>query len=426
MKLAKSCVLIPSQEAALVLGHLTYAAWKLWNVANYERKNWVKESGAPYPNWYDQKKRLKEHFWYKNLPSQSAQELLHTLDGAWRSFYKLKETGGIENPRPPKYKQDRFNVKYLKDGFTVLSGNKIRLAIPKQLRGHLQEKFDFKDTFLYVDVPNHLQLEAEHVKTLEFKPLTNGKYELIAVVEMPDQKEDSKVSEKFLSIDFGIYNFLTCYLYDGSSHIFSGRQLLAINRYFDKTISYYNSISDSQQEAKGVKYPKQSKRVDALYETRRKQVRHLLHTMTRAVINLAIERGVETICLGKLTGIREEKNLGKKVNQKFHKWPFHNVVNLIRYKAQLAGIAVVEISEKYTSQTCSICKELPLKENAQKSNREYRGLYVCKDCGAVINADVNGAINIAKKYLETLAKRLPVVGMDSPRMYRFNGQKFVA
>jgi len=424
MKLAKSCVVNPSSNVALILGHLTYASWKLWNVANYERMTWTKEARIPYPNWYEQKKRLKDHFWYKNLPSQSAQELLHTLEGAWKSFYKLKETGGVENPKPPKYKKDKFNVKYLKDGFTVLAGNRIRLAIPKQLRGYLHEKFDFKDTFLYVDVPNHLQLEAETIKTLEFKPLPDGKYELIVVVEVSD-REEPKLSEKFMSLDFGVNNFLTCYLYDGSSHIFSGRQLLSINRYFDKTIRYYDSISDSQQAAKGTQYPKQSKRVDKLYEKRRKQVKHLLHALTRSVLNLAIEQGVETLILGDLTGIRKEKNWGAKTNQKFHQWPFRKVMEFIGYKAALAGIATVKITEEYTSQTCSVCKPLPSQEYAHKPNRRYRGLYVCKDCGTVINADVNGSINISKKYLETRHEQ-PVVVLGTPKMYRFDGSLFVA
>lgn len=425
MKLAESCVINPSSAVSLVLGHLTYAARKLWNVANYERKTWTEETGSPYPDWFEQKKRLKEHFWYKNLPSQSAQDLLHTLDGSWKSFFKLKKTGGIENPKPPRYKQDHFNVKYLKDGFTVLSGNRVRLAIPKQLRGYLREKAGFKDTFLYVDVPNHLQLEAKQVKTLEFKPLPEGKYELIAVVEVPNQEEQPKLSEKFMSIDFGVNNFLTCYLYDGTSHIFSGRQLLAVNRYFDKTIGYFDSLSDSQQSAKGIKYPKQSQRVSKLYEKRRKQVKHLLHVMTRSVINLAIAQGVETIILGDLTEIRKGKNFGVKINQRFHKWPFRKAAELIGYKATLAGIAMTKIDEKYTSQTCSVCKPLPNPEHAHKSNRKYRGLYVCKDCGTVINADVNGAMNLAKKYLETRNER-PVVVLGTPKMYRFDGCSFVA
>jgi len=428
LRLAKSCVINITGNVALVLGHLAYATWKLWNVANYERRNWTKESGIAYPNWYDQKKRLKDQFWYNNLPSQSAQELLHTLDGAWKSFYKLKKTGGIENPKPPKFKRELFNVKYLNNGFMVLDGNKIRLAIPKQLRGYLKEKFGFEDTYLNVDVPNHLQLKGEKVKTLEFKPIRQGKYELIVVVEIPDIEEHVP-SVKFMSLDFGINNFLSGVTYVGSNFILSGRQLLSVNRYFDKTISYYDSLSDGQQAARGVQYPKQSKRVTKLYETRRKQVHHLLHTMSRTVINKAVAEGVETIVIGDLTGIREAKNFGTKTNQRFHKWPFRKMAQSIRYKAALVGIAVVSVTEKYTSQTCSVCKEIPSKENAQKVNRKHRGLYVCKECGSVINADLNGARNITKKYLATFCEQSqdrPVVGLGRPWMYRFNGSRFVA
>lgn len=41
----------------------------LWNVANYERKCWINAGDTKYPDWYDQKKRLKDHYWYKSLPS---------------------------------------------------------------------------------------------------------------------------------------------------------------------------------------------------------------------------------------------------------------------------------------------------------------------------------------------------------------------
>ena len=201
------------------------------------RKLWTKELDSRIGDSLSQlvwpKKRFKNQFWYNNLPSQSAQELLHTLDGAWKSFYKLKKTGGIVNPKPPKFKREPFNVRYLKDGFIVLAGNKIRLAVPKQLRGYLKDTFGFEDTFLYVDVPNHLQLKGEVVKTLEFKPLGQGKYQLIVVIEIPDIEQHAP-STKFMSLDFGINNFLSGVMYDGNSFVLSGRQLLSINRYFDK------------------------------------------------------------------------------------------------------------------------------------------------------------------------------------------------
>lgn len=424
VKLAKRCTIIPTTEQQITLGCLCYAARKLWNVANYERKQWAKDSGFPYPNWYDQKKRLKSHFWYKNLPSQSAQELLKVLSGSWKSFYKLKQTGGVENPKPPRYKQSNFNVSFLNNGFKI-TNNQIRLTIPASLKKYLKETYGIKNKYLFVDVPKHLQLKASQVKTIEIKPLINGKYELIFVVEIEDvalQTPDTN----FMSIDIGVVNFLTCYLYDGSSFIFSGRQLLSINRYYDKTIAHYQSIASAQQIAQGKKYPQNTKRINQLYEKRAKQVHHLLHCMTRSLVDLAHSKGVTTIVIGDITGIRENANFGHKTNQKFHKLPYRKVINLIKYKAKLLGITVIDnIKEHYTSQTCCACKEMPSKENACKSNRKHRGLYVCKDCGTVINADVNGSVNISKKYLETL-NELPVVVLNTPKVYRFKGSSFVA
>lgn len=49
----------PNNEVDRILIQLGYAARKLWNAANYEKMNWNKESNAPFPDWYDQKKRLK-------------------------------------------------------------------------------------------------------------------------------------------------------------------------------------------------------------------------------------------------------------------------------------------------------------------------------------------------------------------------------
>ena len=48
------------------------------------------------------KKAHKEDLWYKQLPSQTAQEVCKLLDKAWKSFYALKRSGGIETPRPPR------------------------------------------------------------------------------------------------------------------------------------------------------------------------------------------------------------------------------------------------------------------------------------------------------------------------------------
>jgi putative transposase len=312
-------------------------------------------------------------------------------------------------------------VKFLNNGFRI-KGNRIRLSIPAKQKEYLRENYQITKKYVYIQMPKHIELGI--VKTVEIKPLNKGEYKIILTQEYNDipSTEDSP---KFMAIDIGVANALTCYDYQGQSHIISGRQWLSVERYFHKKIARYQAISDAQQSAKGIQYPKKTKRVLQLYRKKKAQTFHILHCMTKKVIELAVAQGVKTIVIGDLTGIREKSELGRKNNQKFHALPFRKLNQLIKYKAQEAGISVnMKVTEEYTSQTCAFCKPIPSKEYANKSNRIHRGLYHCRDCGTLVNADVNGAINISKKYLKVLEAQ-SVVALDTPMVYTFNRQQFI-
>ena len=45
-----------SQEYSNIIGHMCYAASKLWNVCNYERHHYKELGLEKYPDWYYQKK----------------------------------------------------------------------------------------------------------------------------------------------------------------------------------------------------------------------------------------------------------------------------------------------------------------------------------------------------------------------------------
>ncbi|MDT7889818.1 MAG: zinc ribbon domain-containing protein, partial [Desulfurococcales archaeon] len=55
------------------------------------------------------------------------------------------------------------------------------------------------------------------------------------------------------------------------------------------------------------------------------------------------------------------------------------------------GIDVEIVPEDYTSQRCSICGA------KHKKGRVYRGLYICIRTRKKINADINAALNIARR-----------------------------
>lgn len=409
----------PDKKQGIMLGCLTYAASKLWNVGNYERKCWTSDSGLPYPDWYEQKKRLKDHFWFRNLPSQTAQEVLKQLDESWQSYRQLRRTGGIQNPQPPGYRHSNCTMRYLNKGFT-LAGNVLRLAIPKQQKTYIQEKHGIMADFLYIAIPDGYEIQG-NVKVIEIKPISDTRrYKVGIIYELP-RVEHKPEKEIQMGIDLGVDNIAACHTTTGKSLIISGRQLLSINRYYDKRIGYYQSIAYSQQAKSVGKHLGQTKRIRQLYRKRGKQVNHLLHTATHLIMRFAEQEGVSIIVIGDVTGIREEKNMGSVANQKFHKWPFKRITDLLTYKAEDLGIKVEKEDESYTSQCSPYADDISQKE-ACKENRKYRGLYVTN--GKEYNADCVGAYNILKKYLRRNGNPIPaVVGLDNPMMYRWDSSR---
>ena len=104
-------------------------------------------------------------------------------------------------------------------------------------------------------------------------------------------------------------------------------------------------------------------------------------------------------------------------NKNFVQIPLQNLVNKIEYKAKLEGIKVVKISEKYTSGVSALDNEDITKENYDKKRRIYRGLFITKE-GNKINADINGSLNILRKYLKASSPNQELLAMDKGREQR--------
>jgi putative transposase len=124
---------------------------------------------------------------------------------------------------------------------------------------------------------------------------------------------------------------------------------------------------------------------------------HFLHTVSKDVVERCAERGVGTIVVGDLGGIRDGTDWGDSSNLDLHGWAFDRFTSMLEYKAEEGGIEVEQVDERGTSKTCSVC------DTEDNSQRVERGLYVCDKCGLVANADCNGAENIRQTVLPNLA-----------------------
>lgn len=403
MLLSRKEVFIPTEEQKIILGHMGYAAFKLWNVANYEKRNY-RELGMPgYPDWYDQKKRLKENFFYKNLPSQTAQDVLQQLEEAWKSFFALKKSKGVENPGPPRFRKDKMDITFLKDAIRQEKGC-VRLTIPKQLKTYLRSQGVDAD-YLYLKTKRFSDI---HIKEIQIK-FAKRQYTAIAVYEeadVPVQEDNGH----YLSIDLGLKNTLTCYDSTGKTFMVNG--LLNITHYFDKEIAHYQGIGDGQQSDRGIKYSKKTKRVLELYRKKKNKVSDFIHKATKYIADYCQAEGITKVVIGDIKGIRKENHLGR-MNQQLHSFPYEKIMQKLDYKLKRYGIRMIRQKESYSSQ-CSPKSEKVRKLYAKKANRKYRGLYV--DGKDIYNADCVGAYNILRLYLEKEKLPYPAAfGLNSPQ-----------
>lgn len=397
---------------ANIIGHMCHAASKLWNVCNYERYHYKELGLTQYPDWYYQKKYHKDNMWFKSLPSQTAQDVCKLLDKSWKSFYALQKSGGIENPRPPRFKRESIAITYMQKGIVHEPGStKVRLSLPKQLKGYMSETYDIHDDYLFLE--NELFRNMDIIKQIKIYPPVKGEYRIIVIYEVLDV-ELLADNGKYLSIDLGVHNFLTCLNSETGESFIAGRKYLSICHYYNKEIARVQSRWYSIQNAEGVRYPKSSAHIERLYRQKNDAILDYLHKMIRYVVSYCKANDIHTVIVGDITGIRKDKDYGNVTNQNFHALPYKKIFNLLEYKLAMEDIRFVKRKESYSSQ-CSPLSPAVSKQYAVKSNRVKRGLY--RDNGYTWNADCVGAYNILRLYLSAIGKPVPLSPLEIKAPY---------
>ena len=385
-----------SNEQLTIINHLTYSASKLWNVSNYE----VMQRNIN-PNKIDV--QMKNNFWFKNLHSQSAQAVCQKLSIAWDNFFKhYTKTEGFrcsplrsEHTKKPKFqpKDGHFPVKWKKNGFKIID-NKLRLSLSKQTKNYLKEKHGIESKYLWIRLPKILSLNTMKIKEVEIVPhdIYGKRYFILHLIYKKKITPLTFNNEKVMAIDLGIKNLATTVIQNEKQpYIFNGKTLVSKLRWFNKTKAKLMSILSKQKL-------KTSKRLSKLTVKEKNYVKDYIHKVSRMIVELAKYDKVSKIVIGEMNKGITSMNIGKINNQKLHRIPFGKLIQMIQYKAVGYGITVEQVNESYTSQTCSNCGIV------KKSNRKYRGLYICSKCGLIINADVNGALNILKKVVPNPSK----------------------
>ena len=118
-------------------------------------------------------------------------------------------------------------------------------------------------------------------------------------------------------------------------------------------------------------------------------------------MNHLVSNNVSLLIFGHNKGQKQDINLGKKSNQNFVPIPFYKLILILKYKCELNGIEFLENEESYTSKTSFLDLEPIQKLDGYVRKRVKRRLFKTKN-GKLINADVNGSLNIGRKALSNL------------------------
>ena len=159
-----------------------------------------------------------------------------------------------------------------------------------------------------------------------------------------------------------------------------------------------------------------SKRVKSLYVKRHLFIKDYFHKIALAIINYCLKNDIDTIVVGKNTGLKQSIDIGDKNNQNFMYIPHNILANDLKYLCEYNGLHYIEQEESYTSKSSFLDKDIiPIyKKNDEtiytfSGKRIKRGLYKTKE-DILINADVNGASNILRKAIPTAFDKITDFG----------------
>jgi len=254
--------------------------------------------------------------------------------------------------------------------------------------------------YIYLSLPK--KIEYENIKLIEIVPINNKikvciTYEKIFENPIIDYDMDNYNSlsiedklKKTISIDTGIKNLFTIYDPIGKQHIIKGGTLLSINHFYNKKIDYLNSINKKLYNKS--KY----KRLDSLLEERERKIKGHFNQIINKIVNTYKDK--EVFIIGYNPNWKDKTNMGKKNNRNFYQIAYKQLIEKLEEKLKCINKKMVLVKESYTSKCDALALESIRYHETYLGNRKKRGLFE-SSTQKLINADLNGAINIMRKYV---------------------------
>ena len=369
---------------------LCSSARKLGNCATYILRHRVFDKRPPLSR-KELDHMLKEEYPndYKRMPSAaSAQRQGQVIAKEFKSYakasgeYKKHPEKFMGEPKLPGYK-DKYRAFYVgRNGYRIQNGLLM-------ITGGEQVAFHPLPVRCCENQPFNARAEETTCGDLRIIPMGNC---FMMEVTYTKQKKQIKLDyNQAACLDIGVNNFVTIVTTKPGIKpaLIKGGVLKSINQRYNKQAA---KLREKDKYA----------HIRVKGERRSRQINDMLHKISRSIVNFCVDNQFGTIVIGYNKSWKQEANLGRRNNQNFVMLPHGRFIAMITYKAEELGIKVIAREESYTSKASSLDFD-PVPTYGDKSENQHfsgrrikRGLYQTRE-GRLINADVNGAINIGRK-----------------------------
>ena len=375
MKLVEQHIIKKNDNRYKILDEVCFKSKNLYNAALYEIRQHFFNT-KHFLNWFSIDKMFKEKKQkdYYSLPCKVSQQTLKLLNQNFNSFFaRLNNKEYKKKKSIPRYldkSKGRFIAVYTKQ---AISKKELRNGII-----HLSGT-DFR-----------IKTMVNGDSIVQVRVIPKNSYYTIEIVYEVKEADKLDDNNKYAAIDLGVNNLATVSFNDSKPFIINGKPLKSINQFYNKRRAKLQSKLPNKR--------KTSNKLKSIAIKRHNKINNYLHKASRYIVNHLVSNNVNTLIIGKNDNWKQETNIGKKNNQNFVSIPHSQFINMLQYKCKLAGIVVIITEESYTSK-CSFIDNEELKHHEEyKGKRIKRGLFRTNR-GKLINADLNGSLNIMKKVI---------------------------
>ena len=295
-----------------------------------------------------------------------------------RFFHKSKET--LVN----------LSLSFMKTFLTFLSKNGMFQLIYTNQSCSIKGGKIYFSKDLSVPIPQWEKISSvlKNFKQVRVNP--KNEYTEIEIVYETELENYDLDKSRYSSIDLGLDNLVTMVTDFSEPIIYSGKQIKSKNQYFNKTLSERKSVLEKENKKKTSKFIKH------LYDKRTKETEDVYHKVSRHIVNLLTQNKIGNLIIGHNSGWKDSIVIGKVNNQNFVMISHDKLISMLEYKCRMVGINVIKHEESYTSKCDGLCLETIGRHETYLGKRKKRGLFQ-SSIGKLVNADVNGALNIMRK-----------------------------